>query len=356
MFSTTANRKLGWLAWPALVLVLGAGCSSGLDNRQRAARPKRGQSKPRFKSPEMDAMYKAAKAAPRSFDPVYAYAKAVTDACLASLAFPCDACGEGAMRYKQRSELEPQYWPIIEEALAMLDTLEKTAALTVPERVELLIATKGRLLWLVGRSVEEQPMIDEYAKAHPDAVAVIRRRLELLREAGDATSLEAQCTLSRAKTESASEEARVDLLTACVALNPRNTYGRSDVLDYPKYLPNLTTAEETLYRKSLVERCEAKAADEEASCAEGCACDEKEAGAKPTGKCKKACARCHSEKAQRLRLCKKITEAPSAVVRPPRPAPPPAPVHPLPPAKAVPDQDTPKLKHDTGKGLKPIEL
>ena len=297
-------------------------------------------------------MYKAAKASPRSFDPVYAYAKAVTDACLASLAFPCDACGEGALRYKQRSELEPQYWPIIEEALSMLDVLGKTAVMTAPERVDQLIATKGRLLWLVGRSVEEQPMIDEYAKEHPGAVAVIRRRLELLREANDTRGSESQCNLSRAKTESSPDEARMDLLTACVALHPRNTNGRSDVLDYPKYLPNLTTAEEALYRKSLVDRCEARADDEEASCAEGCACDEK-----PSGKCKKACARCRSEKAQRLRLCKKITEAPSAVPRPPAPKPPPAPVHPLPPAKAVPDNEAgPKLKRDTGKGLKPMEI
>jgi hypothetical protein len=342
-----------------LVLVLCAGCSSGLENQRRpAAKAKRAPIKPRFKSPEMDAMYRAAKTSPRSFDPVYAYTKAVADACLASLVDTrCQACGEGALRYKPRSELEPQYWPIIEEALSMLETLEKTAALTVPDRLELLIATKGRLLWLAGRSVEEQPLIDEYASAHPDAVAVIRRRLELLREAGDATGIEAQCTLSRAKTESAPEAARVDLLTACVALNPRNTYGRSDLLEYPKYLPNLTTAEEVIYRKNLVERCEEKAGDEEASCGEDCTCHDQDTGTKLTGKCKRACARCAKELAQRLRLCKKITEAPTAVARAPRPSPPPAPVRALPPAKAVPDAEpAPRLKRDTGKGLKPMEI
>jgi hypothetical protein len=353
MLRTTANLKKRRLACPALLLVLCVGCSSGLDNRPNsAARTKRGPTKARFRSPEMDAMYKAAKASPRSFDPVYTYTKAVADACLASLADTnCQACGEGAMRYKRRSELEPQYWPIIEEAISMLDALEKTLVLTAEQQVDLVIATKGRLLWLAGRSVEEQPMIDDYAKAHPDAVAVIRRRLELLREAGDAASYEAQCTLSRAKTESAPEAARVDLLTACVALNPRNTYGRSDLLDYWKYLPHLTTAEEVIYRKNLVQRCEEKAGDGEGPCAEGCACED---SGKLTRKCKRACSRCRSETAQRLRLCKKITDAPTAVVRAPRPTP--APAWSPPPSKRSPADDVPRPKRDTGKGLKPVEL
>jgi hypothetical protein len=350
MQTIAANPKGRRLAWPVLLLVLCAACSSGLDNQPIARRHKREQSKPRFRSPEMDALYQAAKAAPRSFDPVYAYTKAVTDACLASLAFPCDACGEGAMRYKRRSELDPQYWPIIEEALSMLDVLGKTAALTAPQRMELLIAAKGRLLWLAGRSVEEQPMIDDYAKEHPAAVAVIRRRLELLRENSDIAGLEAQCATSRAKTESADEATRVDLLTACVALNPRNDHGRSDLLDYPKYLPNLTNAEENLYRKNLVERCEARASDEEDNCAEGCACGD----ASLSGKCKRACSRCRSETSQRLRLCKKITDAPSAVVRAPKPVITPAHIA-APPSKRAPD-DVPRPKRDTGKGLKPVEL
>ena len=356
MLDLASNLKKRWLACPTLVFVLCVGCSSGLENRQGSAvrRAKR-EHKPRFRSPEMDAMYKAAKASPRSFDPVYTYTKAVADACLASLAdTSCQTCGEGAMRYKRRSELEPQYWPIIEEAVSMLDTLERTLLLTAEQQVDLLLATKGRLLWLAGRSVEEQPLIDDYAKAHPDAVAVVRRRLELLREAGDAASLEAQCTLSRAKTESAPEAARVDLLTACVALHPKNTQGRSDLLDYAKYLPNLTTAEEVLYRKNLVDRCEARAGDEEAGCAEGCACED---ASQLTRKCKRACARCRGETAQRLRLCKKITDAPTAVVRAPRPAPPPtwtAPV-PLPRAGTVKEAPPPK-KIDTGKGLKPVEM
>ena len=345
-FSIAANLKRRWVVCPMLLLALCASCSSSLDNRRGSAgRTKRGQSKPRFRSPVMDAMYKAAKASPRSFDPVYAYAKAVTDACLVSLAdTSCPSCGEGAMRYKQKSDLEPQYWPIIEEALSMLEVLEKSPELAAPERMDLLIATKGRLLWLAGRSVEEQPLIDEYAKSHPDAVAVIRRRLELLHESGDIAASESQCTLSRAKTESSPDAARVDLLTACVALHPRNTNGRSDLLDYSKYLPNLTTAEETLYRKNLVERCEAKAGDEEASCAEGCACGDKDADKK----CRRACSRCRGEMAQRLRLCKKITEAPSAVIRAPRPSPVSAP--------GAPGTDAPRPKVNSRGGLEHLEL
>jgi hypothetical protein len=363
MSCSAATLKLRRLVCPTLVLVLYVGCASSVDNRPASRTrlaTKAGQSKAKFRNPEMDALYKAAKASPRSFDPVYAYAKTVSDACLGSLVDTrCQTCGEGAPRYKPRSELEPQYWPIIEEALSMLDTLGKVVGLS-PEEVDKLLAAKGRLLWLAGRSVEEQPMIDDYAQAHPDAVAVIRRRLELLRESGDAVSMEAQCARSRAKTESSPDAARVDLLTACVALHPRNTQGRSDLLDYPKYLPNLTTAEENLYRQNLVERCEARAGDERAQCAEGCACDDKDSDEKPTAKCKKACARCESEMAQRARLCKKITDAPSAVAHAPRPTSAPAPAGPppkrLPPAKFIQDDNTPKLKRDTGKGLKPMEL
>jgi hypothetical protein len=348
-------------AWPTLVIVLCVGCSSGLDKRPPSTvgtRPaaKRAQSKPRYRNPEMDARYKAAKAAPRSFDPVYAYAKAVADACLASLTdTSCQACGEGAMRFKQRSELDPQYWPIIDEALSMLDPLAQSLGLT-PEQADQLIATKGRLLWLAGRSMEEQPMIDQYATEHPDAVAVIRRRLELLREAGDTAASEAQCTRSREKTESAPEATRVDLLAACVALNPRNTYGRSDLLDYAKYLPNLTNEEETLYRANLVQRCETKAGDEETHCAEGCACaGDKDSGERPTAKCRRACARCHKETAQRLHLCKRITEAPSAVVRAPRPKTGPGEGAREPRNSRAREVPRPK-RVDNGHGPKPMEL
>lgn len=349
-----AELKLRLFVLPtlALALVSSAACSSGLENQpRRTARAKREPVKPRFKSPEMDALYQAAKASPRSFDPVYAYSKAVADACLATLAFACDTCGEGAMRYKKRSELDAQYWPIIDEALSMLDVLGKSAVLTAPDRVELLIATKGRLLWLAGRSLEEQTMIEEYVKEHPAAAAVVRRRLELLRESNDVAGSEAQCALSRRKMGGVPEATRVDLLTACVALHPRNNQGRSDLLDYSRYLPNLTNAEENLYRKDLVERCEARADEEETSCSEGCACDD---AVQLDRKCKKTCARCRSESSQRSRLCKKITDAPTAVARAARPSP--APAHSAPQPRSAPASDTPRPKIDTGKGLKPVEL
>jgi hypothetical protein len=196
-------------------------------------------------------------------------------------------------------------------------------------------------------------MIDEYADAHPEAVAVVRRRLEILRESGAAVSMEAQCVRSRAKTDSSPAAARADLLSACVALHPRNLQGRSDLMEYAKYLPNLTNAEETIYRKHLVQRCEARTADEETVCAEGCGCDDADAG-KLSGKCKRACATCRNEKAQRLRICKKITDAPSAVVHAPAPRPNPVPAASAPRPRSA--DAPPRPKVDTGRGPKPLEL
>lgn len=312
-----------WLVRAALVLALGAACSSALENRRTPEDDsdpdaKHVPGKVRFRNPEMAAMYTAARANPKTFDPVYVYAKAVTDACLASLVDKrCEGCTEAAVRYKRRSELEPQYWPIIEDALAMLETLGNVPGLPA-DQMDLLVATKGRLLWLAGRSVEEQTLIDEYARAHPAAVKVVRRRLELLRESGDITALEAQCARSRAKTQSASEAVRVDLLTACVAFHPNNREGRSDLLDYATYLPNLSTDEDALYRTSLEQRCSEKVGDEETRCAPVCACEANAAGKASIAKCKRACGSCRHETAQKMLACKKLGEPP--------PPPPSAPV------------------------------
>lgn len=353
MLNSAANLKMHGLARPTLALVLCVACSSGLESRKKP-QTQRAQSKANPHTSGLQALHQAAKASPRSFGPVYAYAKAVTDVCLLSLADTrCRECGEGALRYKRRSELEPRYWPVIDEALSMLDTLGTVLGLTA-EEVDALTATKGRLLWLAGRSVEEQPLIYEYANEHPDAVAVVRRRLELLRESGDAVSLAAQCVRSRAKTQSAPAAARLDLLTACVALHPQNIHGRSDLFDYAKFLPNLTTTEEMLYRKHLVDHCEAKTAEEEAQCAEGCACDDKDAGKRMSRKCRRACATCRNEKAQRLRICQQITEAPSAVARPARPKP--APATSVRRSRSADVDATPRPKVDTGRGPKPMEL
>jgi hypothetical protein len=317
MFSPTSNPQKRSLAGRALVLVLSIGCSSGLDNRPRSdvgtePESKLGQGKISFRNPEMAAIFQAAKASPRSFDPVYAYAKAVTDACLASLAYgACASCGEGVVKYKPRSELDIQYWPIVEDALAMLDALGNVRGLG-EEQMNPLVTTKGRLLWLAGRSMEEQALIDEYAHAHPSAVAVVRRRLELLREAGASEAAESQCTRSRGKMETAPEAARLDLLTACVALHPDNTEGRSDLMDYAEYLPNLSPAEDVLYRASLGQRCVERVGDETEQCAPACACIDKDPGKHPTTDCKRACRGCHNDVSQRLRLCKKIGEVPQA--------------------------------------------
>ena len=365
MYGFALNLKRRRLACPTLALVFGIGCSSGLDNTQGsyvrkppAAKP--GQSSIRFRNPEMAALYNAAKTAPRSFEPVYTYAKAVADVSLASLVDPrCGACVEGAVRYKQRSELEPHYWPIIEDALSMLEALGKVSGLAA-EQMDPLVAAKGRLLWLAGRSVEEQNLVDDYARAHPDAVAVIRLRLELLREAGDAVSLASQCARSRAKTESAPEAARVDLLTACVAFHPGNKEGRSDMLEYGKYLPNLSPAEDGIYRTNLVQRCVEKVGDEKVRCAEACACEDEDSDKPPTAKCKRTCGGCRNETAQKLHLCKKVADAPPVVVRAPQPKPAPvksAPPPKLAPAWSVPAETTPQPKKvESGKGPKQLEL
>jgi len=360
MFSFALNLKKRRLACPTLVLVIGVACSPGLDNRQGSAvrtRPeaKLGQGTIRFRNPEMAALYQAAKASPRSFAPVYVYAKAVADISLASLVDPsCGACVEGAVKYKQRSELEPNYWPIIEDALSMLETLGKVPDLAADE-VDPLVATKGRLLWLAGRSVEEQNMVDDYARAHPDAVAVIRRRLELLREAGDASAMESQCARSRAKTESAPAAARVNLLTACVAFNPGNREGRSDLLDYAKYLPNLSAAEDAVYRTNLVQRCVDKVGDEGTRCAQACACEEEASDKPPAAKCKRACGGCRSEAAQKLRLCKKVADAPPVVVRPAQPKTAPGESASRPKTAPARSAHRPR-KVDDGKDLQKVEL
>lgn len=316
-FATRLNRRP--LACATFV-VLATGCSSGLDNRQRSdvgtePEPKLGLTETRFRNPEMVAKYNAAKASRRSFDPVYAYAKAVTDGGLALLVdASCESCVPGEVRYKRRSELPVHYWPIVEDALSMLEALGDVKGLTA-EQIDSLVVTKGRLLWLAGRSMEEQTSIDEYAHAHPRSVAVVRRRLELLREAGDVEASESQCTRSRAKLESAPEAVRLDLLTACVALHPDNADGRSDLMDYAEYLPNLSTAEDALYRLNLAQRCVERVGDVEAGCAQACACLDQDAGKHAAATCKRACGGCRNEMSSRLRLCKKIAEPPRAPAR-----------------------------------------
>ncbi|MBN2573692.1 MAG: hypothetical protein JXP73_03940 [Deltaproteobacteria bacterium] len=322
-------KKQRCAAWPPLVLVLGVACSPALDNRQRPRADDEvelGESNITFRNPDLAARYKAAKAAPNNFEAVFAYVKPVADTCMASLVDErCEGCGEGAVRYKRRSELDPHLWPIIEDARSMLEDIENVPGLGL-EQMDQLVATKGRLLWLAGRSMEEQTLIYDYARTHPAALAVVRRRLELLRESRDDSALESQCARSRAKMKSASEAARLELLTGCVAFHPDNTHGRSDLLEFANYLPNLAKEEEQLYRSYLVRRCEEKVNEESASCARDCACDDKPGDKKQSAKCKRTCRNCQNETAQRMRMCQEVGEvapepaAPSAARRKGAPA------------------------------------
>jgi hypothetical protein len=312
-YRLASYSQRGWLTSTTLVLVLGAGCSSAFDNRQRAGvetgeADKSGLGELRFPDKDLAAKHRLAKASPRSFDPVFDHARAVAVFCLASLVdTTCESCADGVVRYKQRSELNPFHWPLIEDSLSMLDELTSVQKLASAQ-MEPLVSVKGQLLWLAGRSTEEQTLIDDYARAHPDAVVVIKRRLELLREADDVTKSESQCSRSRVKMESSPEAALLDLLTSCVALHPGNTDGRNDPPDYAKYLPNLTIVEDQLYRAHLVQHCVENLGDEETRCAQACACNDNPSDKRHAVQCKRTCRDCRNETVQGIRACKKIGE------------------------------------------------
>ncbi len=306
---STGKRSL---ACANVVLILCAGCSSSLDNLSRSKDEPSGlgpgQGKLRFPNEDLAAKYKAAKASPQNLESVLDYGRTLALVCLGSLLdTTCASCEGGLPTYRPRSELNTNYWPFIEDVLPMLDPFMEGQRLDAGQ-MEILVEVKGRLLWLAGRSTEEQTLIDSYALAHPTAVAVVKRRREILRESGDASLLESQCSRSRARMKSAPEAARLDLLTSCVALHPDNGEARSDAMDYAKYLPNLSADEEALYRRHIAQRCEEKVGDEEARCAEACACEAKDSGRPPTAKCKRVCGGCRKETAQALLACRKLGE------------------------------------------------
>jgi len=278
-----------------------------------------GQAKLRFPSKDLAAKHKVAQAAAQSFDAVFDYARAVTVFCQASLVdTSCTSCEDGEVRYKPRSDLNPHYWPVIEDALSMLDGLMNVQGLDSAQ-TEQLVVTKGRLLWLAGRSTEEESLIDSYARAHPDAVAIVKRRLELLHDSGDATGVEAQCARSRARMKSAPEAARLELLTSCVALHPGNRGGRTDPPDYTTYLPNLATEELGIYRTHLVQRCVADLGDNESRCAEACACVAQASDKPPSATCKRTCRDCRVEAEQQIHACNRLgTPEPESVSAPAR--------------------------------------
>lgn len=285
-----------------------------MDNRPGSGEARGGlvPGRDKLKLPNQDiaAKYQAARSSPRSFEAVFDYGRTVALFCLASLLDTrCASCAGDLPTYRPRSELDTAYWPVIEDVLPMLDPFLENPKLDA-EQMELLVEVKGRLLWLAGRSSEEQTLIDSYAQAHPTAVTVVKRRLEILREAGDPVLLEAQCTRSRARMKASPEAARLDLLTSCVALHPKNDQARSDVPDYATFLPNLSPDEAALYRGHLVDKCVEKAGDEESRCGPACACLDKDSGKPATSKCKRACGDCRSGLAQEVRACQKLGEVP----------------------------------------------
>lgn len=262
----------------------------------------------RFPSQEIAAKHKAAKVSPQNVEVALDYGRSVVLFCLASLLdTSCTSCEGDLPVYRARSELNTAYWPVIEDALTVLEPFMEGHKLEAGQ-MDLLVEVKGRLLWLAGRSSEEQTIIDSYALAHPTAMAIVKRRLEILRDAHDAYFFESQCTRSRSRMRSAAEADRLDLLTSCVALHPNNGEARSDPEAYATFLPNLSPDEAALYRTHLVQRCTERVGDEGARCAEACACEAKDAGKSPTAKCKRACGSCRNETAQEILACRKLGE------------------------------------------------
>jgi hypothetical protein len=313
MRRVACDWKTGWLAWPTLVVVLGAGCSSALDNRQRSApdagaaqAQKPGAGEPAYPTPDLAAKHEAAKAAPESFEPVMAYAEAVADFCLASLVDDSCApdCPKGQVKYKPMSDLAPKNWVLAQDGLATLKPLKDGQGLP-PAQFEKFIAVKGRLLGLAGHAAQEKTLIEGYAVAHPDAISVVKRRLEMLREAGNVEESEAQCARSRVSMKKAAKPARTELLTTCVALHPDNKDGETYLPDYAKYLPAPSRAEQRLYRRHLVSRCIENVGSKETRCAEACDCKGKAADKRQRAECKKKCRGCRVETAQQIRACKK---------------------------------------------------
>jgi hypothetical protein len=312
------------LIWPALLCAVGA-CSSALDNQPRPGTDAAATEKPvdtQAKPPtdELIAKHEAAKAAPADFEPVFAYAKGLTDFYLAQLADTSCApdCDKGTVKYTRKAEADPGSWFLFEDAKNRVDAVMKVQGLA-DAQMEQLVAIRGRLLWLVGRPEDEVNSLGEYANAHPSAVVVVKRRLELLREAGDSKESEAQCARSRVALKSGPEAAQLELLTSCVANHPDNAEGKSYVLDYVKFLPLASKAEQRLYRKYLVRTCIETVGPRETRCAEFCACGGKGLDRAKKAACKKMCVYCRVETAQKVRECKKAGTTTFAPFTPPRP-------------------------------------
>jgi hypothetical protein len=259
-----------------------------------------------FPNQDLADKHRAATAAPRDFDAVMAYSRTLADFCQASLvdATCGPACTSGPVRYKPVSALDVNSRMLIENALPMMDALMNAQGLSWV-RVGQWAAVKGRLLNLAGRAAEERTLIDSYARQHPDAFPVVRRRLEILREARDTKEAEAQCARSRASLRSAREAARLELLTTCVAFHPDNQEGRTDPPEYARYLPKLAKEEQRLYRKYVTQHCASDPAAEETRCSQVCVCEDHQGAKKAAVQCKQTCRGCRQESAERQRACKR---------------------------------------------------
>ena len=319
------HARGGWRAGRTLVVIVSIGCSPALENRQPTARdaappeaPTEGQLE--LPTPDLLAKHEAARSAPSDFDAVIAYAQAVADFCVASLAAPACAadCPEGPGAAKPTGDLSPKHWVLAQDGLNMLAPFKDAQGLPVA-RFEQLVAVKSRLLGMVGHADEERALIDGYARAHPETIAVVKRRLELLRAAGVVRESESQCRRSRTSTKSAPEATRLEILAHCVALHPANASGQSDPPDYAQYLPEPSRAEQRLYRKHMIGRCVEKLGTREARCGPSCACDD-QPDRQQKADCKRRCRDCRIESARKTRECRKTGGVPGAtrVGRPPR--------------------------------------
>jgi hypothetical protein len=300
----------------AVVAILASGVATACSLPPRrggttpiSAAPVPPPAKPELKFPnqELAAMYAAAKASPQSFEPVYGYVKSLGEFCQAQLVDAnCGAfCAGGRVRYRPASTLAPELIALVRDALPKMDALMTVATISWDQMAQ-WVAAKGRLLGLDGRAAEEKALIDDYALQHPEAMPVVKRRLELLREAQDAKEFEAQCRQSRQTLKGATEAVRVELLAACVALHPENGSGREDPRDVGKYLRQPAPDERRLYRRYLTRRCEQDAGAHEANCSRICACDERPRDAKLTANCRTACRGCRAEAGAKAKACKKL--------------------------------------------------
>jgi hypothetical protein len=299
----------------ALLALTAAGCSLQLGRKQVAASPGQPAPKPtrpelRFPSHELAAKYDAAKASPQSFDAVHTYARALSDHCQGMLVdTSCGPyCAGGPVRYKPATALDPDDRLLVENVLPKVDFVMSTPGLSRAQTGQ-LVAVKARLLGFHGRGADERALVDQYASEHADAFPVVRRRLELLREAGDVKESENQCNRSRSSMKSAPEEARLELLTTCVALHPDNSGGKDDSLDFAKYLPKLAPDEQKLYRKHMARRCTQDSDSHEAHCTRICVCDDRPWDKKYTAHCKEVCKGCKNQAVEKLKGCKKYRKS-----------------------------------------------